>query len=382
MDLDKNKKLDTKYLVKKEKSRPPLTPKTIKLVALGIIALIVLGTALAIYLNYKNSYVAKIGGELITTAEFRFFLKQQKDAMLNQADNPDPDTFWNTKIGGEDAIQVAKNKALESAKEFKIQVIKAKEQNLSLDKADIENLNKGIKEIIAQNNNSKVQANNEFMEAYGVTLDEFREIYKGFILGNKLYQKEYDAITATESEIPQYYEKYPDEFLDSQFRYNGEEAVWARHILIKTVDDNMNELPQDKQEEAKKKAEEVLAKAKNGEDFVKLVAENSEDAGSVNYGGAYVFGKGKMMAEFEEAAFNLQPGQISDLVKTAYGYHIIKLEEKYAEGQPVSLECVKNYWEYGVNFIKALKIQEKLDQWKKDLQSTTIINKKVYDSIM
>jgi foldase protein PrsA len=54
--------------------------------------------------------------------------------------------------------------------------------------------------------------------------------------------------------------------------------VWARHILIKTVDDNMQELPQEKQDEAKKKSDELLIRAKNGEDFVQLVKDYSEDA--------------------------------------------------------------------------------------------------------
>jgi foldase protein PrsA len=301
--------------------------------------------------------------------------------MLRKAGNPDPATFWSSKIGGEDAIEVAKNKALDSAKELKVQIIKAKEQKITLDSTDKKNLDNGIKQIIAQSNNSKVEANKQFEVAYGVDLDEFKEIYKGFILSNKIYQKEYEAITATEDEIPVYYEKYPEEYTDTQFRKNGEEAVWARHILIKTVDDNMQELSQEKQDEAKKKSEDLLVKAKNGEDFVQLVKEYSEDAGSVNNGGAYVFAKGQMMPEFEETAFNLKPGEVSELVKTSYGYHIIKLEEKYKGEQPVSLNCAKDYWEFGLNSVKILKIQEKLDEWKNEYQSSIKINKKVYDSI-
>jgi foldase protein PrsA len=363
------------------KENSQVLTKKYKIIVIAVVGVIVLFTALAVYINYTKSYVARIGYERITTAEFRFFLKQQKDDMLKKAGNPDPATFWSSKIGGEDAIEVAKNKALDSAKELKIQMIKAKEQKTTLDNTDIKNLDDGIKQIIVQNNNSKVEANKQFKATYGVDLDEFREIYKGFILANKIYQKEYEAITVTEDELPVYYEKFPEEYTDTQFRKNGEEAVWARHILIKTVDDNMQELPQEKQDEAKKKSDELLIRAKNGEDFVQLVKDYSEDAGSANTGGAYVFGKDRMMPEFEEAAFNLKPGEVSELVKTAYGYHIIKLEEKYKEGQPVSINCAKDYWEFGLNSVKILKIQEKLDEWKNEYQSSIKINKKVYDSI-
>lgn len=82
-------------------------------------------------------------------------------------------------------------------------------------------------------------------------------------------------------------------------------------------------------EEKKNKANEILQKAKAGEDFAKLATEFSEDPGSKKDGGLYKdVAKGAMVPEFEKAALALEPGQISDLVETKYGYHIIKLERK------------------------------------------------------
>jgi peptidyl-prolyl cis-trans isomerase D len=81
----------------------------------------------------------------------------------------------------------------------------------------------------------------------------------------------------------------------------------------------------------KAKAEELLKKAKGGADFAELAKANSEDESNAKNGGDLdFFGRGRMVPEFDQVAFALQPGQISDVVKTQYGYHIIKATDKKA----------------------------------------------------
>jgi len=106
-------------------------------------------------------------------------------------------------------------------------------------------------------------------------------------------------------------------------QYSQPEQVRASHILLKT---------EGKDDAAvKAKAEELLKKAKAGADFAELAKANSEDEGSAKNGGDLdFFGRGRMVPEFDQVAFTLQPGQISDLVKTQYGYHIIKVTDKKA----------------------------------------------------
>jgi peptidyl-prolyl cis-trans isomerase SurA len=88
----------------------------------------------------------------------------------------------------------------------------------------------------------------------------------------------------------------------------------------------------DKVEKARKQAEELMARVKAGEDFAALAREYSEDPGSGSQGGDLgFFSRGTMVPEFEEAAFALKPGEVSDLVQTKYGFHIIRTDELEAD---------------------------------------------------
>jgi len=113
-------------------------------------------------------------------------------------------------------------------------------------------------------------------------------------------------------------------------QYTTPEQVRASHILLKT---------EGKDDAAvKAKAEEVLKQAKAGADFAELAKKNSEDEQSAKNGGDLdYFGRGRMVPEFDQAVFAMQPNQTSDLVKTQYGYHIIKLvDKKVATTKPLA----------------------------------------------
>jgi peptidyl-prolyl cis-trans isomerase D len=111
------------------------------------------------------------------------------------------------------------------------------------------------------------------------------------------------------------------EYNNNSEQYTTPEQVRASHILLKT---------EGKDDAAvKAKAEELLKQARAGADFADLAKKNSEDTDSAKNGGDLdYFGRGRMVPEFDQAVFAMQPGTISDLVKTQYGYHIIKLVDK------------------------------------------------------
>lgn len=115
------------------------------------------------------------------------------------------------------------------------------------------------------------------------------------------------------------------------------EWIKARHILIKFPQDEKDKAKQE--EIAQKRVDEVYAKVKAGEDFAKLADEYSEDPGNerdgVKQGGDLGwFSRGRMVQEFEQKAFELQPGEVSEPVKTLYGFHVIKVEKNGRDATP------------------------------------------------
>lgn len=117
---------------------------------------------------------------------------------------------------------------------------------------------------------------------------------------------------------------------DNPAQFEEPEMVRASHILLSTRDPVTGQELSPEQKAAKHKlAEELLKRARAGEDFAKLAKEYSEDPGSKNNGGEYKFPRGQMVKEFEDTAFSLKTNEISDIVTTQFGYHIIKLSQKY-----------------------------------------------------
>lgn len=328
------------------------------LIALAVIAAIAIG--LVVYFNTAGDTVATIDGDRISSGEFKYYFEVQKQIMYYNASQEDPniteETFWATKIGGEDALEVAKKKAIEQLKSTKVQYKKAKEAKVTLTSKEKDYIESTIKSNITDpmGEGNEIKANKAFQQQYGLSIDDLRNAQIQTNIVQKYQADEIKKISDSDADVKTNYGKHPEWFkADTEFRYGAGEAVWARHILITVPKDSTKEVD----DAARKKAEDLIVRLKAGEDFAALAKEFSED-GSSEWGGDYVFGKGAMVEEFEKAAFSLNPGQFTSTpVKTAFGYHIIKLEEKYGEGEPVSLKCAENYYEFGVTYVK-MKIYE------------------------
>jgi len=152
-------------------------------------------------------------------------------------------------------------------------------------------------------------------------------------------------VTVTGQQLERYYN-------DNMQRYSTPEQVKASHILLKT---------EGKDDAAvKKQAEDILAKLKGGADFAELAKKYSEDPGSAVKGGDLdYFGKGQMVPEFDKVAFSLPPGQMSDLVKTQFGYHIIKVVDKRPASQKTFTE-VRSQIEDQLKYEQAQTATQKL----------------------
>ena len=147
-------------------------------------------------------------------------------------------------------------------------------------------------------------------------------------------------VTPSDADVQAYYDAHKED-------YHRPEEVRARHILLKVAPDASDA----DRAAARTQAAEVLAKAKGGADFAELAKQYSQDVSASNGGDLGLFGHGVMAPAFETAAFALQPGQISDVVETPFGLHIIKLEEKVPE-HTESLDAVR------ASIVESIKTQQ------------------------
>lgn len=151
------------------------------------------------------------------------------------------------------------------------------------------------------------------------------------------------TVTVTDDEARQYFTDHPDEF-------GQPEQVKVRHILVDTRDEAVS----------------ILQDLRRGADFAKMAEQKSKDHATAGSGGDLGFiKKGQMVPEFEKAAFSLNLGEISDVVQTQYGYHIIQALEKKAAVNP-AFEDIKD--DVKTRLIDQ-KIQEKFDSWLAELRS-------------
>ncbi|HZX10030.1 MAG TPA: peptidylprolyl isomerase [Acidobacteriota bacterium] len=187
----------------------------------------------------------------------------------------------------------------------------------------------------------------EMLNSNGITLEIFRgNIQKEMLIQSFLDQKIGSEVTVKDEEILS--------------AYNSPKTVTVRHILL---------LTQDKDEAEKKavleKMKQIQKRAQAGEDFTELAKEFSEDSGSQEKGGLYEnIERGVMVKPFEEAAFNVPVGEISDIVETQYGYHIIKVEERQMEERP--LDQVRD--EIRQN-IRQTRIEQEFSRYMDELRS-------------
>lgn len=202
-----------------------------------------------------------------------------------------------TEIDGVTLEENVKETAIANMAQIKAMTLLAKKHNVCLAEEELNLVKEAAAEYFSSLNETEIIQ-------MGVNEDTIVSLYSEFALANKLYHYLIKDINP--------------EISDDEAR-----TITVEHILIKTynLDENGNRMEYSTyaKQQAKEKALEVLKLAESGKDFHVLADEYSEDKTLT-----YSFGKGEMEPGFEEAAFNLGNDEISGLVETQYGYHIIK----------------------------------------------------------
>lgn len=290
-----------------------------------------------------KTVVAKVNGTVITKQEVDRAVK----VMLAQSQMQEPvpaDTLKQAEAAALDQLTSAELLYQEAAK------------------LSVKDLDKQIKEKVAQNR-AKFKTEAEFVEALkgiDMTMGDMEDFTRKDIVINNFIEQRFSAkAAASDAEARKFY----DENMDQYFK--KPEAVKASHILV-GADEKTSAAERKK---AQEKAESILKRLKAGEEFAALAKAESSCPSASQGGDLGSFGRGQMVPAFEKAAFALKPGEVSGVVETEFGYHIIKVVEKQEEGAE-KFEAVKDKIS---DFLKRQKVQQELSSYIDELRKNAKI---------
>jgi peptidyl-prolyl cis-trans isomerase C len=311
-------------------------PRTLFWTLLTVLALTSLFSPLsAEETDPSQAKIAVVNGSVITRAKLDKEV-QRAQQRLSIRGKPVPDS----------QLSEFRTQTLEKLIDSELLYQESQKKGIKVDKAALDEKFKKqfpdeakLKKILSGMNMSEAALKSEWLR--GMAIREFIE--REFV----------SKVKVTEKETKVYYDGNPDFFKQS-------EQVRASHILIK-VDPKANKSEKAK---ARKTLEKIREKLKKGEDFSTLAKEYSQCPSSAKGGDLGFFGRGKMVKPFEEAAFSLEPGQVSDVVETTFGYHFIKVVEK----KPKSTIPFKEVRDKIGQYLKNKKVQQEMSLYLAELK--------------
>lgn len=253
------------------------------------------------------------------------------------------------------------DEALNTIVEEKLQLQEGKKRGLEVDDSAVE---AAVKDIENKNGLKEGQLA-EMLISEGRSMESYKNHIRDQILVSKVVRFELGSrVSVSERKIAKYYHENQKDFWDP-----GKARV--RHILILTE----KGLSADKKKEKYLRAKEILSEVKRGKDFATAAREYSEDISASEGGDVGFVEKGKMVPEFEKAVYSLKEGEISDIVETEYGYHIIKAEEILAGGT-LPLKDVKNQIQY---ILSNKKQKSAYEEWMDELRKAAFIEISLFE---
>mgnify|MGYP002559324835 FL=1 len=261
-----------------------------------------------------SKVVATVNGEEITDYDVRYYIYSEASAYASAnsiSEDQIGDYDWDQEVDGKKLSDTIREKAVADAIGEVITLQKGAANNITLDETTANQIATQISMLKSTYGEDGLALRARTMGVSSVK--QYEKMYKKVMTLQSVQQD-------MEENADKYYPE--DKSVLNDYKQDGKASV--KHILIKTDssssgDENADAQPQ---EDKKAKAQEILDRIKNGEDFDALMKEFNEDTGETEKG--YTFTAGQMQPEFEAAAFALNLDEVSDLVQTTYGYHIIK----------------------------------------------------------
>jgi peptidyl-prolyl cis-trans isomerase C len=246
-------------------------------------------------------------------------------------------------------ISEMQKKILENLIDRELLYQECQKKGIKTDDAKVEEQLAGFKSRFADESQFK-----DALENMGTTEESIKKQIKEQMSIQELIDNHVGRdIKVSEADTKAYYDNNP------QF-FKQPEQVKASHILIKAEPDADDAV----KAEARKKIEDIQKKLKQGGNFAALAKELSEGPSGKNGGELGFFRRGQMVKPFEDAAFTVKPGELSDIVETRFGYHIIKVEEK----KPESITPYADVKERLEQVLKQQKVREELIKYLDSLK--------------
>lgn len=286
----------------------------------------------------NNTIVAKVSGEEVKKEEFN----KMYGIFKAQYEQQFGTEVWEQEVDGRKFGDVAKEKLLDMLIDEKLQMKKAAELGITVTDDEVNGEVEKAKKYF-----DSEEKFNEFLKGQSMDLEYFKQSVKKELTISKLTDKLTGNLAVTDEEVRVYYDTHQNEFL----------SVKASHILLDT----------------KEEAEKILARVKAGENFNELAKQNSKDpSAKENSGDLDYFRHGDMVEPFEKAAFALKPGEISEIVQTDFGFHIIKVEDSKLDKYEDVKEQLKGSM---MNDKKSGEYEKLLEEMRKNAKIEKFIKK-------
>jgi len=294
--------------------------------------------------KFPEGTVAVVNGEIIMQEEFNAELSMMQKQL------PDIDQSDNEKLS-----EIKRN-LLENLIARKVLYQESQKKGIEVDDAIVNERLATIKKRFP-----KEDSFNEMLGKLHLTEDVLKiQLLKGIAIQKLIDQEVIARIEISDKETKEYYDKNPDLFKQP-------EKVQARHILIK-VETGASEAEKSK---ALKKIKGIQKELKAGGNFVELAKKYSQCPSSADGGNLGYFARGQMVKSFEDAAFSMQNGEISDIVETTFGYHLIQVEGK----TPETISDYKDVTDKLVPYLKQVNAGEEAKKYIEGLKEKAKIER-------